>query len=134
MEIAQFEPFSLLRDVERLFERQPSAWLPRMDAFDRDDRLVVRLEVPGVPAEDIDITVEDRTLTIGGTRSLDEDPERDYHRREILTGRFLRTIVLPDGLDTTGITAAAHDGLLEISIPRRAEVLPRKVKVDVGSP
>lgn len=134
MELAQFEPFSLLRDIERMFEPQPSSWLPRMDVLDRQDRLVIRVEIPGVPADDIEITVEDRNLSIGGTRVFDDDPERGYHRREILTGRFSRTVVLPDGLDAGQITAEARDGMLEVSIPRRPEVLPRKVKVEVTSP
>jgi HSP20 family protein len=105
--------------------------LPRMDVIDRQDHLVVRLELPGVSGEDLDITVEDRTLSIAGTRSFEE--ETGYRRREIPTGRFTRTVLLPKGLDSQAITATIVDGILEVSIPRRPEVLPRKVKVDVAA-
>lgn len=136
MDLVQFDPFSLLRDAERIFERGPrrAAWVPRIDVFDRDERIVLRVEVAGVSPEDIDITIEDRTLTITGSRSFEtETEERGYHRCEILTGEFTRTVVLPEGVDPEQITATAEAGILEISVPRRPEVLPRKVKVDVSS-
>jgi HSP20 family protein len=102
-----------------------------MDVVDLEDRLIVRVEVPGVPADDIAIDVADRTLSISATRSFGE--EHGYRRREILTGRFTRRVLLPEGVDSREITAAANDGILSVSIPRRAEVLPRKVKVDVAA-
>jgi len=137
MELVPFEPFSLLRDIDRFFEQGPSrptGWAPRIDVFDREKELVVRMEIPGVSADDIDITVEDRTLTISGARTFEESAEeRGYHRREIFTGQFKRTLVLPDELDRDQISAAADNGILEVVVPRRAEVLPRKVKIDVAS-
>ena len=79
------------------------------------------------------MTVEDRTLTISGSRELeDETDERGYHRREILTGSFKRTLVLPTGLEAGEIKASADNGILEIVVPRKPEVLPRKVKIDVA--
>lgn len=136
MDLVQYDPFSLLRDIDRFFEtgrRGLSPWMPRIDVFDRKDDLVIRVEVPGVAADDIDVTIEDRTLTITGSRSSDETIEEGgYHRREILTGEFKRTIVLPEGMNAEEIAAHAENGILEVSIPRRPEVLPRKVKVDVS--
>ncbi len=136
MELVPFEPFSLLRDIDRLFEERSTragAWAPRIDVFGREQELVIRVEVPGVNAEDIDITLEDHTLTISGSRSFDqESSETGYHRREIFTGTFRRTLVLPEELDRDEISASANDGILEVTIPRRPEVLPRKVKVAVG--
>jgi len=136
MELVPFEPFSLLRDIDRLFEERGSrggAWAPRIDVFGREQELVIRVEVPGIKAEDIDITLEDHTLTISGSRSFEEESaETGYHRREIFTGKFQRTLVLPDELDRSEITASANDGILEVTVPRRPEVLPRKVKVDVS--
>ena len=134
MELVQFDPFSLLRDMERMFDKgtRTQAWLPRIDVFDTEDRLVVRVEIPGVDPDAIDVTVEDRTLTVSGARSFTEEQEdRGYHRREIFTGEFRRTIVLPEGMNPEEIGASANNGILEISVPRRPEVLPRKVKVDV---
>ena len=95
---------------------------------------MIRVEVPGVKPEDVDITVEDRTLVISGKRHFEEETEQGgYHRREIFTGEFKRTLVLPEGLNAGEITARAENGMLDVIIPRRPEVLPRKVKVDVAS-
>jgi HSP20 family protein len=137
MDLVRFDPFSLFGELDRFWERgtgPASGWWPRIDAFDREKDLVVRVEVPGVSADDIDITVEDRTLTITGKRQFDETTEDgSYHRREIFSGEFKRTLVLPEGLNTDEISAKTDNGLLEVVIPRRPEVLPRKVKVDVVS-
>lgn len=137
MELVPFEPFSLLRDLDRFFEQgspRTAGWAPRIDVFDREKELVIRMEIPGVGADEIDITVEDRTLTISGTRSFEEEKEgRGYHRREIFTGTFKRTLVLPDELNREDISARSVNGILEVVVPRRPEVLPRKVKIDVAS-
>ena len=137
MDLVRFDPFSLLSEMDRLFERGVTAtptWAPRIDAFDREKELVVRVELPGVKPEEVDITVEDRTLTISGKRQFEGTVEQgNYHRREIFTGEFKRTLVLPEGLNAEEITAKAENGLLSVILPRRPEVLPRKVKVDVAS-
>jgi len=137
MDLVRFDPFSLLSEMDRLFERGVTAtpsWAPRIDAFDREKELVIRVELPGIKPEDVEITVEDRTLTISGKRQFEEAVEQgSYHRREIFTGEFKRTLVLPEGLNAGEITAKAENGLLSVILPRRPEVLPRKVKVDVAS-
>jgi len=137
MDLVRFDPFSLLSEMDRFFERGVAAtptWAPRIDAFDRETELVIRVEIPGVKPEDVDITMEDRTLTISGKRQFEETTEpTGYHRREIFTGEFKRTLVLPEGLNAEEITAKAEDGMLSVILPRRPEVLPRKVKVGVTS-
>jgi len=133
-DLMPFDPFSMLRDLDRIMDRPASAarWLPRIDVFDRDTSLVVRVELAGVNPDDVDVTVEDRTLTISGHRSFEQAEQTEgFHRREIFSGEFARTLVLPDGLDAGEITAKAENGILEVMVPRRPEVLPRKVKVDV---
>ena len=134
MDLMQLDPFTLLRDIDRYFDggRRSDQWVPAIDVLDREAALVIRVAVPGVAIDDIDVTIEDRNLTIAGNRSFGEEAEGvSFHRREIPTGGFKRTLVLPDGLNPAEIKAGAVDGILEISIPRRPEVLPRKVKVDV---
>jgi HSP20 family protein len=135
MHLVRFDPFSLLGGMDCRFERAETAvWAPRIDAFDREKELVIRVELSGVKPEDVDITVEDRTLTIKGKRQFEETTEQGrYHRREIFTGEFKRTLVLPEGLNAEEVSAKAENGLLSVTIPRRPEVLPRKVKVDVAS-
>lgn len=136
LDLAPLDPFAMLRDLDRILEPRRGGeefrWLPRIDVFDREQSLVVRVEVAGVDPESIDVTVEDRTLTISGKRHLEETMEgAGYHRREIFSGEFRRTLVLPEGLDATAISAKAVHGILEVTVPRRPEVLPKKVKVEV---
>ncbi|MEA2002886.1 MAG: Hsp20/alpha crystallin family protein [Actinomycetota bacterium] len=135
MNLVRFDPFTVMRDFDRLFEesgRPANQWMPRVDVFDRDNDLVIRTEVPGVDAESIDVTVEGGTLTIKGGRSFkSEETEHNYHRKEIFEGSFERTILLPEGIDPEAVTAASEDGILEIRIPKRPEILPRKVTVEV---
>ena len=135
MNLVRFDPFSVMRDFDRLFEtseRPSHRWMPRVDVLDQDDALVVRTEVPGVDPESIDVTVESGTLTIKGSRSFEnEENTENYHRKEIFEGSFERTILLPEGADAEAVTAASKDGILEISIPKRPEVLPRRITVEV---
>ncbi len=127
-----------MRDLDRLFEDGArrvgdSPWMPRVDVFEKDTNLVVRAEVPGVDPEHIDVTVESGTLTITGSRSFEKDEEIEggFHRKEIFEGRFKRTVLLPEGTDADAVTASTKDGILEVSVPKKPAVLPRRVTVDV---
>ena len=141
MQLARFDPASLFRDFDRVFDARSyrtshvtGAWLPRVDVFDRDEQLVVRAELPGIAADDIDITVEDGTMVISGTRESETTEENGaFRRREMFAGDFRRSLLLPEGLDLDAIAATSKDGILEISIPRSPEVLPKKVKVEIAS-
>lgn len=135
MNLVRFDPFTVMRDFDRLFEdtgRPRNRWMPRVDVMDQEHDLLVRTEVPGVDPESIDVTVEGGTLTIKGSRSFTSEETKDnYHRKEIFEGSFERTILLPEGIDPEAVKASSKDGILEISIPKRPEVLPRKVTVEV---
>lgn len=133
MQLVRFDPFSTMRDFDRLFEGRPAnRWMPRVDVFDQENDLMVRSEVPGIDPESIEITVEGGTLSIKGERSFEtEDTKANYHRKEIFEGSFERTILLPEGIDPEGVTASSKNGVLEISIPKKAEILPRKVSVEI---
>lgn len=135
MSLLRYDPFSVTRDLDRLFGEvaQERPWIPRVDVLDKEDNLVIRAELPGMNPDDIDVTVENSQLVISGTRSFEtEEDEKGYHRREIARGEFQRTIYLPDEFDTEKISAEYHDGILEIAVPKRPEVLPKKVKVDIS--
>jgi HSP20 family protein len=135
--LVRFDPWGMLRDLDRYFEEAPRAatktWTPRIDVFDKDNALIIRAEIPGVDPEAIEVTVEGDTMSITGSRTFtsSEDLEGGFHRRELFEGDFIRTVILPDGVDAESITATTKDGILEISVPKRPEVLPRKVTVDV---
>ncbi len=135
MQLVRWDPFGMLREFDRLLDTEMTAertWVPRIDAFDSDGKLMVRVEVPGVKPEDIDVTVEDGKLVIAGHRSFESEVDEDgYHRKEIFEGAFKRTLFLPDKADLEKISAASKDGILEISIPMLAEALPKKVQVEV---
>ena len=133
MQLVRFDPFSTMREFDRLFQGRPAnRWMPRVDVFDRDNDLMVRTEVPGVDPESIEITVDGGTLAIKGERTFQaEENTPEYHRKEIFEGSFERTILLPKGIDPEAVSATSKDGILEVSIPKRPEVLPRKVAVEI---
>lgn len=135
MSLVRFDPFELVRDIDRFFETpspRKSMWMPRVDVFERDANLVVRAELPGIDADDLDVTIEAGTLTISGSRAFEQETEEGgFHRKEIFEGQFKRSVLLPEGVDPESITATTKDGILEITVPKRPEVLPRKVTVEV---
>lgn len=138
MSLVRFDPFLRLRDLDRLFEtpriRTEGAWLPRIDILDEAAAVVVRAEVPGVDAESIDVTVQDGALTISGTRRFEtEESDRGFRRKEIYEGKFSRTIMLPKGVEPGDVTATSKDGILEITVPKRPEVLPHTVAIEARS-
>lgn len=133
MQLVRFDPWATMRDFDRLFEGRPvNRWAPRVDILDREDGLQVRAEVPGATVEDIEVTVEAGTLTIKGGRKFEnEEDSGSYHRKEILEGSFERSIQLPEGIDPTAVKATSKDGILEITVPKLPEVMPRKVSVEI---
>ncbi len=135
MQIVRWDPFGMRREFDRLMETETSerAWVPRIDAFETEGDLKIRVEVPGVPTEDIDVTVENGSLTISGSRSFESiDDKPGYHRKELFEGTFKRTFFLPDRADVDAVAAEAKDGILEITVPAKAEALPKKVSVEVS--
>lgn len=137
MRLVRFEPFGLAREFDRMLGDigldTPRDWAPSIDVLDKDDAIVVRVEAPGVDADQLEITVEGELLSIAGSRRFeDEVNEAGYQRRELFQGEFTRTIVLPDGVDTESITASSKDGIVTVTVPRNPEVLPRRVTVEVA--
>lgn len=107
-------------------------WSPKVDVKEQDGRLLVRADLPGLSKDDIKVELTDETITIRGERKQEKKEEREgYSYSECSYGRFLRTIPLPDGADTTKVTAEFHNGVLEIGIPtpQRAEPQARHVEV-----
>ena len=114
--------WSLPRSLPAAFEGKT----PRVNVIDRDDEMVVHAELPGVDKENLDVTVDDGSLTIRATSRHEQKEEKgDYHRREISAGSFSRTISLPQGADSSKARATFKDGLLELTMPKR-EVARRK--------
>jgi len=127
----------LQRELERLAENPLGMDLgfsgrgafPAMNIFSDKDGYVVRLEVPGVPPEQISIETRGRTLTVSGRRAASGPEGASVHRREREAGEFARSIQLPDDLDLSRAEAGCKHGILTIRIPKREEAKPRQITV-----
>lgn len=109
------------------------SWLPPVDIYETDGKdLVLKAELPGLKREDIELTVENNTLTIKGQRRRDEEiREERYHRVERVVGPFSRSFSLPATLEPSRVRAEYRDGVLTITLPVREESRPRQIQVDV---
>ncbi|MHB1021652.1 MAG: Hsp20/alpha crystallin family protein [Acidobacteriaceae bacterium] len=109
-------------------------FVPPVDIYEDDQKLVLKLEVPGIKQEDLDIRVENNTLTIQGERKFaKEEKEENFHRIERRYGNFVRSFTLPNTIDTDKITANYDAGILAIELAKRAEAKPKQIKVAVNS-
>lgn len=141
MAVVRWDPWgelaALQRDVGELFQRTgPEArrstggLVPPIDAFRTDEGLVVRIELPGMTTEDVDVSVDDGVLTVSGERRLDAGVAEDaWVRRERPIGSFQRSFSLAEGTDAAKITASFEHGLLELHIPHPPERRPHRVQI-----
>lgn len=115
----------------RRFRRAPT--FPAMNIWNSDAGLVVTAEVPGVDSKDIDVNVVNDTLTLSGERKPDQLEEGSCcHRQERGFGKFSRSIQLPYAVEANKVEATFKNGVLQISLPRRAEDQPKKIKIKVA--
>lgn len=141
MAVVRWDPWgelaALQRDVGELFQRTgpetrrtAGGLVPPIDAFRTDEGLVVRVELPGMTGDDVEVSVDEGTLTISGERRLDDAVGEDqWLRRERPIGSFQRSFSLPEGTDAAKIAAAFDNGLLELRIPHPPERRPHRVQV-----
>ena len=105
-------------------------WAPAIEVFEKEDKFVVKAEIPGMKEEDIDISVVGDTLTIKGERKAESEvKEDDYYCCERSYGSFSRSIAVPSNVDAKKIEASYEDGVLEVSLPKAPEVKPKKIAV-----
>jgi HSP20 family protein len=110
-----------------------TAWAPALDISERKDAYLVTAELPGMKAEDLDITMEDGLLTIQGERHFAHDSsEQQFHRVERRYGAFRRSITLPAHVMAEGIQASADNGVLQILVPKMEEATPKRIQVRPG--
>src|SRR5580765_1605989 len=110
-------------------------WTPPVDIYHNGEHeIVLKAELPDMTREDIDITVDNGTLTIKGEKKLaNEVKEEQYHRIERHYGSFTRSFSLPPTVDTTKVGADYRNGVLTVRLPLREEAKPRQIKVDVAA-
>ena len=103
------------------------------DVFHSDDRLVIRMDLPGVNPDDVDVTIQENVLVINGSRRFGFDADKvRFVRRGAFYGDFTQRVALGKGLDIERIAARYDNGVLELNIPYAEEVQPKKISVEVG--
>jgi HSP20 family protein len=151
---AVHDPFAMLRqmtsELDRVFGEWPSfrwpsfaafgmpesaAWAPKIDVFEREGRLVTRVDLPGVKKEDVSVEVTDGCLALSGERKREiEEKKENYYRTEREYGRFYRTVPLPEGVRVEDVKATFADGILEVSVPLPVAARPDVRKVQIEAP
>ncbi|OPX23664.1 MAG: hypothetical protein B1H03_00985 [Planctomycetales bacterium 4484_113] len=105
-------------------------WAPRADVKEDEKAFYLKADLPGMKKEDIDISVENNQLVVTGERSFSkEEKKEDYHFVERSYGKFYRAFTLPGSVDVDNIKATYQDGVLEVELPKKEEVKPKKVSI-----
>jgi HSP20 family protein len=117
----------------RLAESRAAAWTPRIEVFEKDNRLVTRVDLPGMKKDEVSVEVTDGHLTLSGERKREsEEKKKDVYRSECEYGSFYRSVPLPDGVKLEDIKATFTDGVLEVTVPlpARAQAPVRKIQIE----
>lgn len=132
------DPFGSLRlfedAVTRLMSepRTSRPWSPAVDIVETEDELIVKADLPDVPLEDIDVRVENGTLSLKGERKFEKElADKGYHRIERSYGSFMRTFTVPSSVDTERVSADYKNGVLTVTLPKKEAAKPKQVKVAV---
>ncbi len=148
MAIVRWDPFRELAEIQDRVGRvlndfygrrgeedvmRRGSWMPPVDIMQKGHDIVLKAELPDMKREDIDIRVENNTLTISGDKKFDQEvKEEDYHRIERTYGRFSRSFSLPATIDTEKVAAEYKNGVLTIRLPMREEAKPKQIEVKVS--
>jgi HSP20 family protein len=122
--------------VNRLFSDQTAArpWAPSVDIFETDNELVLKADVPGVALKDIDIRIENGTLSLKGERKFErEGNNKGFHRMERSYGSFVRYFTVPDSVDSENVKADYQGGVLTVTLPKKEIAKPKSIKVQVNN-
>jgi HSP20 family protein len=145
--ITRWDPFRELNTItdrmNRLFQETygtqsreeglTSSFVPAVDIYEDEHNVTVKMEVPGIDQKDIDVRLENNTLTVRGERKFEKDEkEENFHRNERRYGSFYRAFTLPNTLDPEKVSADYENGVLKVRIARKAEAKPKQIKVTIG--
>jgi HSP20 family protein len=147
MELIRWNPMkemmSLRERMDRLFEEPffpfdrrnsespTGSWHPAVDMFEKEDKLVIKAELPGLNKDDVSLDLKDGVLTLKGERKLENEVEEGgYYRCEMSYGKFMRSFSLPADVDPDKITAGFQNGVLTIEVPKPEDRKPKQITVN----
>ncbi len=146
MAITRWDPFrevvalqnrvnSLFRDLNEGEDAMATAsFVPAVDIYEDAQKIMLKLEVPGIDEKDLDVRVEDHTLTVKGERKFEsEEKEENFHRIERRYGSFYRAFTLPTTVETENVKASYNAGVLKLELAKKPEAQPRQVKINVAA-
>jgi HSP20 family protein len=146
MAITRWDPFrevvSLQNRVNSLFRNlnegdlplTTASFVPAVDIYEDADKLVLKLEVPGIEQKDLDVRIEDNTLTVKGERKFEaEEKEQNFHRIERSYGSFFRAFTLPSTVETDKVQANYNAGVLKLELKKKPEAQPKQIKINVAA-
>jgi HSP20 family protein len=112
-----------------------ASFVPAVDVYEDDQKVVLKLEVPGIEEKDLDVSVEKNTLTVKGERKFDkEEKEENFHRIERRYGSFYRAFTLPSTVDSENVDAKYEAGILKLELKKKPEAQPKQIKVNASKP
>src|ERR1700731_4841579 len=149
--LSRWEPFRELSTMQDLMNRMSrlsreshspegpedalttTSFAPPVDIYEDEHTITLKLEVPGIDEKDINVHIDNNTLTVQGERKIEkEEKEENFRRIERQYGSFTRSFTLPSSVDPTQVMAHYDQGMLKISLPKKAEAKPKQIKVNVG--
>jgi len=117
------------------FPEPARTWVPKVDVFEQENRLVTRVDLPGIKKEEVTVEVADRYLVLSGERTREKEEKKDnVFRTERDYGRFYRAVPLPEGVKPEDVRATFADGVLEVNVPLPARLAPTVRKIEIGEP
>jgi len=145
MAITRWDPFrevvALQNRVNSLFcdlndgdeTAAAASFVPAVDIYEDPQKVVLKLEVPGIEQKDLDVRVENHTLTVKGERKLEaEEKEQNFHRIERRYGSFFRAFTLPSTVDTENVKASYNAGVLKLELAKKPEAQPKQIEIKVA--
>ena len=146
MAITRWDPFrevvslqnrmnSLFRDMnEGEAPMSTASFVPAVDVYEDDKKVMLKLEIPGMDQKDLDVSVENNTLTVRGERKFEsEEKEENFHRIERRYGSFFRAFTLPSTVDTESVAASYNAGVLKLELMKKPEAQPKQIKINVAA-
>ena len=147
MAITRWDPFrevvtmqnrlnSLFRDLNNDGDSPLStaAFVPAVDIYEDEKKVMLKLEVPGIDEKDLDVSVENNTLTVKGERKFEsEEKEENFHRIERRYGSFYRAFTLPSTVETDKVQANYNAGVLKLELKKKPEAQPKQIKINVAA-